>query len=106
MDLGISNPSIENVLPVQKDYLETPLSPLQLLEKLNSNLFFSDKKIAIQNDVIEIKTEWGNESGGEIIRIIPVQNSKYLVISQPKFFLTLIDGGRNYKNVQRVKGLV
>lgn len=103
--LGLARPAIKDLTPFQEGIITTTLSPVQLSDKLQNSSFLSGEKITITCNRIKIRTKWGDESGGEVIEIIPLDEKSYKVTSRPGYFFVAVDGGRNYKNILRIQSL-
>ncbi len=107
---GLKNFTDENLSPKQKRVVDSKLNRDDVLTKLKEDTYFKKFKFELKGDLIVIKTFSNTFSYGEIIKIAPIDSHdnmhQYIISSEPKNKINLLDGGVNYTNVTKIQALL
>ncbi|MFC5269177.1 hypothetical protein [Adhaeribacter terreus] len=94
----------------QVTHMQVPLTKAQILEKLQSNYPTKDWELTEESDLIKLKTSFTAKTFGEkiTIKVNKLQNglSEVFVESKPKTWFTLVDYGKNLKNIIYLRNLL
>lgn len=101
---GINEFTEENSKLIYEKKFKSKMSMDHLLESLKENMYFASYSIKNIEGKLVLKSRMSMLSWGEIITIgvedLDESFYEFTVNSKPKYILTLLDGGANYKNLR------
>lgn len=107
---GLKNITSENLRINQHTSLQSGLSKKDLINKIKSDPGFQKMILIETEDGIVLNTSMSVWSFGEIIRVniqpLTSDLNEFKIVSSPKLKIAIIDNGKNYQNVARLKKLI
>ena len=86
--------------------IKTKYTLEEIKEILAKDYIFRKSKVQTEDEVLKLSKGRSWESWGEIVTITLLSQHndeyEYEITSRPKFKLTLVDYGKNYKNVKNI----
>ncbi|MEO6132370.1 MAG: hypothetical protein ABIQ02_11015 [Saprospiraceae bacterium] len=107
---GLKHITSENLRINQHTSLQSGLSKMDLINKIKSDPVFQKMTLDETEDGIVLNASMSFWSWGEIIRIniqpLTLDLNEFKIVSSPKLKIAIIDNGKNYQNVARLKKLI
>ena len=101
--LGVTDFTPDNLNVSQKRKLLFSLSKEELIDRIRENSHLSKMKMRSNNDEIYLTSRFSWNLLGEIVKIrIRTQEdgmNEFDIVSRPRQWFTLLDGGQNYNHV-------
>ncbi len=108
--MGLKDFSDEDLAMKQKREIVSALNIPEIVERLKKDEKTGKMKLQMLENGIQLSSGVSWESWGEIINIIqiPIEENKYKyqIISKPKLSTTIIDYGKDFENVNRIKKIL
>ena len=108
--MGMKDISDEDLAVKQKREIVSTFNIPEIIERLKKDEKTGKMKLKMLENGIQLSTGVSWESWGEVINIIQIPNGenkyKYQIISKPKLSTTIIDYGKNFENVKRIKKIL
>jgi len=102
--------SADNIRVRQSRKIISKIDSKTLIERLRSDMYFGKMKMSNKDQSLVLKAGISLQSFGETITITPkrLNNTEieYLVKSEPLIEFTVIDYGKNLKNVTRLEAIL
>jgi len=107
---GIQELTDENLGVRQTKEIKTKLEKTELIKRLKTDPIISKMKMTETENGIALKTGITWESWGEEIKIVLKSETdsdfEYQISSSPKLKTTIIDYGKNLKNLNRIENVI
>ncbi len=107
---GIQEINVDNIGVNQSRFFETRFNKVELIQKLKADPIIGKMKIKEIENGIFLTTGITWKSWGEEIKIIlkseKDNNFQYLISSNPKLKITLIDYGKNLENINLIENVI
>ncbi len=108
--MGIKNPTESHLRVRQKKNINTTISPQLLQDELKSNSNYSNIQYDQEENRLRVQTVGTWRSFGENISIHLKDERasmyEYELVSRPRWKSTLIDYGKNYKNILQLEQII
>lgn len=101
--------SDDDLKTVQRRSIESAFSPKEVVEKINQANLFKNRNAKLASDKILLNTKMTWSSWGEFITITWTETGSlyhYEVESRPYLKSSVIDGGRNFANVENILAVI
>ncbi len=108
--MGLKDFSDEDLAVKQKREIVSTLNIPEIIERLKKDEKTGKMKLKMLENGIQLTSGVSWESWGEVINIIQIPNGenkyKYQIMSKPKLSTSIIDYGKNFENVTRIKKIL